>query len=68
MLTADRPAPAALNDDVVAWLTARSDELARFADELSLTDLAAAAAAPAPSGALAQHPGHAIALAANGFE
>jgi murein DD-endopeptidase MepM/ murein hydrolase activator NlpD len=33
---ADRPLPAALNDDLVAWLAARSGELTRFADELAL--------------------------------
>jgi murein DD-endopeptidase MepM/ murein hydrolase activator NlpD len=33
---ADRPVPAVLNDDLVAWLEARCDELMRFADELSV--------------------------------
>jgi murein DD-endopeptidase MepM/ murein hydrolase activator NlpD len=32
---ADRPVPAVLNDDLLAWLSDRSGELARFADELS---------------------------------
>ena len=33
---ADRPVPTTLNDDLVAWLAARSGELTRFADEFSL--------------------------------